>query len=619
MWVERRAGNLIAGHLLLPDVSGRPALVLTFEEGLDAGSYGRMMLYSLSTVLAVGALVLFLTILMGVEVMVLSRINSLRRQVGEVGSSADAAMRVKLEGHDEVAELAESINGMLAGLQEAHESLQRQEHELRQSEERYRSIFETAGTANVIVDADMTVLLVNPEFERLFGYSRADLEGKRKWSEFISEPDLGRMIEFNRLRQVAAGAAPRSYESSGNDRSGNLRDLLITVSPIPGTSRFIASALDITRRKRMEEELRQLKDFNEGIVEGVAEGLLIEDGAGKISFVNRALETMLGYSRSELVGWSWTRIVAPDQVNVIRERMSARGPGSSDVYETRFLDKAGRELPVLVSARPMQEDGHYAGVLTAVTDMREREKLEERLRQAQKLEMLGVIAGGIAHSFNNLLTVIRGNAELGLMEPDVPETLRHDLQVITGAAQRGALLTQQLLSFSRRRVLQPVPTDLNQRVAEFVELIRPLLGGDIQVAVDLAPGPCTILADASAIEQVLMNLSVNARDAMPQGGTLSVRTAERTVGEGDPDCRPGHGPGRYVLLSVSDTGQGIEPEAMAHLFEPFFSTKEVGKGTGLGLSVAYGIVQQHQGCIDVHSVPGQGARFDVYFPLFQKT
>jgi signal transduction histidine kinase len=250
--------------------------------------------------------------------------------------------------------------------------------------------------------------------------------------------------------------------------------------------------------------------------------------------------------------------------------------------------------------------------------MREREKLEEQLRQAQKMEMLGIVAGGVAHSFNNLLTVIQGNAELALAEPSSNAELHRELSVIRSATQRGALLTQQLLAFSRRQVLQPVPCDLNQQVREFVQLIRPILGGDIQVEGDLAAEVKPVLADPSAVEQVLMNLAVNARDAMPGGGMLRIATSLRTVAEGQVDCRPPPQPGEYVVVTVSDTGTGMDPLVMAHIFEPFYTTKEVGKGSGLGLSVAYGIVQQHHGCIDVFSTAGAGTTFDVYFPVYEQ-
>lgn len=613
-WIETRGGAISAGHLLLRDISGFPAVVVSLEPLPEAYNYGQVTLYSLGTMLAIGALSLFLAILLGVEVLVLSRISALRKQVAVVAGSADPSQRVKLEGRDEVADLAQSINGMLGALEEAQHSLKAQEQELRQSERRYRTLFETAGTANVILDEDFTVLLVNPEFERLFGYSREELEGKRNWTDLIAPEHRARMVEYSRLRLEKPGAAPHSHEYQGYDRAGNLHDILLTVSIIPGTRHLLASALDITQRKRMEEELRHVKDFNEGIVEGVAEGLVIEDGEGRISFVNRALEAMLGYQRAELIGWSWTRLLAPAHVESILSRMARRRKGAGEVYESLFLDKAGQEVPVVVSARPLMEDGQYRGVLSAITDMRERQRLEEQLRQAQKLEMLGVIAGGIAHSFNNLLTVIRGNAQLALAEPELPQQLRHDLGVIDGAAQRGALLTQQLLTFSRRRVLQQVSTDLNQRVRDFVQLIGPVLGGDITVRMELAPAVPEILADASAIEQVLMNLSVNARDAMPGGGTLTFETAAVSLPAASSECQPNVPPGDYVRVSVIDTGQGMTPDVMAHLFEPFYSTKDVGKGTGLGLSVAYGIVQQHQGCIEVHSAPGQGARFDIYFP-----
>jgi len=496
------------------------------------------------------------------------------------------------------------------------------EEALRESEERYRTIFETSATANVIIEEDTTVSLVNKEVEKIFGYSREEIEDKKSWTEFFHPEDVPRMLEYHRLRRQDAQAAPSSYECRGIDRDGNVIDLLVHVAMIPGTKRSVASLLDITARKRAEEELRRLKEFNESIVRGVAEGLLLEDAHGIITFVNPALEEMLGYTAAELVGWHWHKIVPPEEVGKIEAQVAQRPAGVSSVYEAQLLRKDGTRVPVLISARPLFENGAFVGILTAFTDLteykrgeEERRKLEEQLRQAQKMEAVGVLAGGVAHEFNNLLTVIQGNAELSLSELLPADPLYKRLQAIQKAALRAARLTQQLLAYSRRQTLQLRLLDVNAVVRSFAEMASHLLGVDIALQVDLTPEVKPILADPGALEQVLMNLAVNARDAMPEGGTLRLATAQVVLDEAYCQAHAEAKAGEYVRLTVADTGTGMDETIRAHLFEPFFTTKEVGKGTGLGLSVVYGIVKKHGGFIEVFSAPGQGTQFDIYLPV----
>ncbi|MGB9880346.1 MAG: PAS domain S-box protein, partial [Anaerolineae bacterium] len=297
------------------------------------------------------------------------------------------------------------------------------EEALRESEERYRTIFETTSTANAILEEDATVSLVNKGTEELFGYSREEIEGKKKWMDFIHPDDVPRLWQYHVLRRQGPKAAPSSYECRGIDREGNVKHLLVHIAMIPGTKRSIASLLDITARKRMEDELRHLKEFNENIVRSMAEGLLLEDANGIITFVNPSTEEMLGYSAAELIGWHWHKIVPPEEIEKIEAEVAKRPAGISSTYEAQLLRKDGTRVPVLISARPLFENGAFVGVITVFTDLTEYKKgeeewrkLEEQLRQAQKMEAVGLLAGGVAHEFNNLLTVIQGNAELSLSE-----------------------------------------------------------------------------------------------------------------------------------------------------------------------------------------------------------
>ena len=248
-------------------------------------------------------------------------------------------------------------------------------------------------------------------------------------------------------------------------------------------------------------------------------------------------------------------------------------------------------------------------------EMAARERSEEALRQSQKMEALGQLAGGIAHDFNNLLTVMRGNVSSLLTEGNQPAEALIALQEISAAAERGAQLTSQILTFSRKREMHPQELDLNQVVHQVGHMLQRLLGANINLEVRCAAAPLTVHADPVMTEQVLLNLATNARDAMPQGGQLVIEAAELEVGDDQLRDHPEARPGRFACLSVTDTGIGIPPEVLPHVFEPFFTTKEPGKGTGLGLASVYGIVKQHQGWIEIENHPGQGARFKVFIPV----
>jgi signal transduction histidine kinase len=261
------------------------------------------------------------------------------------------------------------------------------------------------------------------------------------------------------------------------------------------------------------------------------------------------------------------------------------------------------------------EFGNQPAVLATVMDISDRVKLEDQLRQAQKMEAIGRLAGGIAHDFNNLLTAIRGNAELMSHKVKQDPAMAAEVDEILHAADRAASLTRQLLAFSRKQILQPVALDLNEIVSGVSRMARRLIGTEVQLRLDLGTEVWNVLADPAQIEQVLLNLIVNARDAMPAGGQISVQTRDVQLAADAPEIQQaGIEPGRFVLLSVSDTGIGMDQATQARIFEPFFTTKETGRGTGLGLSTVYGIIRQTGGAITVTSERGQGAIFRVYLP-----
>ncbi len=382
-------------------------------------------------------------------------------------------------------------------------------------------------------------------------------------------------------------------------------------------------ARDMTARVQVEEELRRLRELYESIVQDVTEGLVLTDAEGRITFANRALAAMLGYGEEELVGRPWLAFVPAEHQAAAREADARRAAGESHRYELELERRDGRRVAVLVGGRPRFEPatGRFAGTLAVVSDLTERKRaeeerarLQEQLLQAQKLESIGRLAGGVAHDFNNMLNVIMGYADLMLYQLHKDDPMRKKAEEILKAARRSAALTGQLLAFSRKQALQPQVLDLNEHLRNLEKMLRRLIGEDIELSLTLADGLPSVLFDPGQLDQVVINLAVNARDAMPTGGRLLLETALVERDESYAATHPGMEAGSYVLLAITDTGCGMDRQTLARVFEPFFTTKERGKGTGLGLSTVYGIVKQSHGHIWAYSEPGRGTTFKIYLP-----
>jgi PAS domain S-box-containing protein len=332
---------------------------------------------------------------------------------------------------------------------------------------------------------------------------------------------------------------------------------------------------------------------------------------GTILASNRSAGTLLGYDESELVGRSPDHLRHPDDGEEADEAFTELVRGERDSYrrEARYVTKDGATVVAhLASAVIRDPDGRPKYVIGMAEDVTEQMALEERLRQSQKLEAIGRLAGGVAHDFNNMLTAIGGYTALALEHAAPGTALRGDLDEIRKAADRAALLTRQLLAFSRKQVLNPELLNLNAIVVELESMLRPLIGEAVVLQTELDPSLGPIEADPSQLQQVVMNLVVNARDAMPGGGTIWLETANTEADDGAIE------PGRYVTLTVRDEGEGIDEETLRQIFEPFFTTKEAGKGTGLGLATVYGIVKQSGGYVEVESELGHGSSFRIYLP-----
>lgn len=381
-------------------------------------------------------------------------------------------------------------------------------------------------------------------------------------------------------------------------------------------------------KHKMEIQLKESEKWLATTLESIGDALIATDSKGMVTFMNPVAEGLTGWKRKEALGKDVNEVFKTMNEE---NRSSAENPVEKVLREgliigladhTVLLSRDGREIPIDDSGAPITNDKEETiGVVLVFRDISERrraedekEKMQAQFLQAQKMEAVGRLASGVAHDFNNVLTTINGYSEMLMRCLEQGDPMVKNLEQIHRAGQRAASLTHQLLAFSRRQVVQPKVLDLGAVVADMDKMLRRVIGEDVELVMVLTPGLAHIKADLGQMEQVIMNLVVNARDAMPQGGKLTIKTGNMTLNEKENKLFPEARPGTFVWLSVEDTGTGIDKAIIDRVFEPFFTTKGPAQGTGLGLSTVYGIVRQHGGWIDVCSEPGQGATFKVYLP-----
>jgi two-component system, cell cycle sensor histidine kinase and response regulator CckA len=479
-------------------------------------------------------------------------------------------------------------------------------------ENRYRELLDGVDAVVWEADADtFSVRFVSKQAESLFGYSVSEWVGSPQiWQRLIHPDDF--QSTLTECREAVRGNRDHDLEYRVITRAGNVlhvRDIVqIDRSVSPPILRGIL--LDITREHMAHVALQDTERKLRAFINNAPDPLLVNDGEGRILEVNERACEALGYTREELLNLRIYDIdltlteerVRADVERLARERITVEG---------LFRRKDGTTFPTEISLG-MWDSGQPQLFVAIARDITRKSQLETQLRHAQRMEAVGRLAGGIAHDFNNLLTAIKGHADL--LRNEVGNHLRADIDEIGQAADRAASLTHQLLAYSRQQVLQLQVLDLNSVVTDMQKLLVRLIGEDIVLITVLEPGVPAIEADRTQLEQVLMNLVLNARDAMPEGGKLRVRTAQAVLTEVDADRFPFVLPGRYVLLTVTDDGIGMDADTQARIYDPFFTTKDQGKGSGLGLATAYGIVKQMGGYIWCESEPGIGTTFRVYLP-----
>ncbi len=497
-------------------------------------------------------------------------------------------------------------------------------NELQTEKQRFQTLSENAPFGMVMIDKDGTFRYMNPKFRELFGYDLNDVPDGRTWfRKAYPDPTYRHNVISTWVNDLDSSnrgeKRPRTFTVTCKDGT----EKIINFTPVQlETGENLMACEDITERKRAEEALRESEEKYRSILENIQDGYIEVDLAGNFTFVNGVVCRRLGYSREELIGMNnrqYTDETTAKKAYQLYNRVYRTGEPVRN-FEEEVIRKDGTrwiyELSVSLIRNPEGKPIGFRGISRDITERKRAEKemaaLQEQLRESQKMEAIGRLAGGIAHDFNNLLTVIKGYSQLSLMELKEGDPLRGNIEEIQKGSQRAADLTRQLLAFSRRQVMEMKVLDLNTLLRDLDKMLRRIIGEDIELTTLLANDLGRVKIDPGQIEQVIMNLAVNAKDAMPSGGKLTIETTNAELDESYARNHADVKPGRYVMFSVSDTGLGMTPEVRERLFEPFFTTKQKGRGTGLGLSTVYGIVKQSGGNIWVYSEPGHGTTFKIY-------
>ncbi len=496
------------------------------------------------------------------------------------------------------------------------------EKALRESEERFRTIFNGVNDAIFVHDlATGAILDVNQRMSDMYGYTREEALQLNIGALSAGKPPYTEQDALKRIHN-AAGGEPQVFEWRAKDKAGHLFWVEVNMRrvTIGGQDRMLVTVHDITKGKQAKEELLREQSFTDAVLNSIPGLLYLFDDQYHLVRWNKKMEEVSGYSSEELSHiqiFDWVEGEDKARIASAVQKVSMEGQAS---LEAHLVIKGGKKIPFyFTGVRLIIGDRQYlTGIGLDLTEHKRAEEemasLQEQLRQSQKLEAVGSLAGGIAHDFNNLLTVIKGYSQISLGGLNEKDPLAGNLTEICTAAERASDLTHQLLAFSRKQTLEPKVLDQNKVIQRMEKMLRRMIGEDVELLIHLEEDLGRIKADPGQMEQVIFNLAVNARDAIPSGGKLILETDNVYL---DEEYAKGHisvNPGHYVRLCVSDTGCGMEPEVRNRIFEPFFTTKEKGKGTGLGLSTVYGIVKQSGGNIWVYSEVGKGTTFKIYFP-----
>jgi two-component system cell cycle sensor histidine kinase/response regulator CckA len=535
---------------------------------------------------------------------------------------ADGEVKIVL-GKGEVVFDDQGKPSRMVGIAQDLTELRRVEAALRKSEERYALAVQATNDGIWDVDFATGEAYFSPRWKSMLGYEDNEIPNDlEEWKKRLHPDDLQKVIEA-RTEYLAGRTPAYEVEYRLRHKNGSYCWVLSRGACVRDSRgkpyRFSGSHIDITKRIILERALKESEKKYRDLFEESKNAIAIVDVGGRITDVNPAAAELLGYTREELLSMSFASDfgIAPTVGEELLKTLTSCGFVKD--FELELRRKDGRKVVVHFSATVTRdESGNVTGYRGIAHDMTEHKRLEQQLMQAQKMESIGILAGGVAHDFNNILTAISGYGET--IRDHIPEDdglLRESTEQVLRAADRAADLTRSLLAFSRRQLILPKRVEVGVILRNTSKLIRRLIGEDIELSTSFSDSKLPVMADTGQIEQVLMNLATNARDAMPHGGRMHISTRQVIVREGTEARFDLAKPGKYARISISDTGVGIERKYLGSIFEPFFTTKEVGKGTGLGLAMAYGAIKQHDGSIVVKSRPGNGTTFSIYLPVVE--
>ncbi|MDY7034059.1 MAG: PAS domain S-box protein [Thermodesulfobacteriota bacterium] len=520
------------------------------------------------------------------------------------------------EDYWEFHQLSQAFNHMLINLKEAEER------------SRYNELLENVDDAVYLVDESGKILEANEATYLQLGYSpetffHLDL------SAVLPKEDAKMLLDQINNNHNSDSSDKTTFETFHVSSGGDFIPVEINFRPITyrGSKAILNVARDIRERQEAEKALRESEERYRSVVENSHDGILIIDDHFQLIYVNNELCEMLGYARHEIEGKDFREFLMDEDISPLKEHYlrGLEGEKGKLHYELKLARKDGSIRYGKISATVIKDSIGKMSTVVHILDItdqfmaeREKNQLESQLRQAQKMEAVGTLAGGVAHDFNNLLCIIQGYSDMLLREKNKDEPNYRELQEIKHATHRASELTQQLLTFSRRVESSMMPVCLNYEIKQVYTLLKRTIPKMIEIELNLAGNLKTINADPAQLGQVLMNLGVNARDAMPEGGRLYIQTENSTLDEEYCKTHLEVTPGDYVLVTISDTGNGMDKETIEHIFEPFYTTKEVGQGTGLGLAIVYGIVKNHDGHIICYSELGVGTTFQIYLPVIEQ-
>jgi PAS domain S-box-containing protein len=553
--------------------------------------------------------------------MIVRKLGKLIEATRELGVGDLKTRTGLVHGKDELGQLAQTFDEMAEKLEQKESEQKKAKDKLLQSEERYRRIFENAVEGIYQTTPEGRYISVNPSFARMFGFASPE-DMMRDVTDiglqlYVNPGDRERLKRLLVQHGVAEGFEVQLYRKDKSTFWVSINAHTIH-DPDGNILYYEGTNEDISQRKKSEMALEESEAKYRSVVENSLVGFYIIQN-GLFRFVNRRFCEMHGYAYEEVIDrMGPIHLVYPDDREIVKEHLRGRQTGETDhtEYSFRAIRKDGGVITMKVIGSTMSFNGRPA-VTGSILDITREETLANQLRQSQKMEAIGLLAGGIAHDFNNILTTIIGFGSLLQLDSREGSHLKMYVEAILEAAEKAASLVQGLLAFSRKQKIILKPLRINDTITGAEKILKRLLTEDIELKVKLSSDDMVIMADDAQINQILFNLVGNARDAMPGGGTLIIEAKPFLLDSGFVKTHGYGEPGEYALLTISDTGHGMDKKTRVHIFEPFFTTKELGKGTGLGLSTVYGIVKQHKGFINVYSEPGIGTTFNIYFSLIQ--